>query len=235
VTDPQNPYAAPQAELTLAPGERWAREMSPSLRRTGLGLALVYYGIILMLLSSIAMFVLPFVLWQGGGLHAMGTANTAVLIAGLGLVLASILIFVGPLVCLAVPADTGAKRFLIGSVVFQMANVAYAIGGRFAPRLATPVVGIALAMLGLVGFVLFVLFMKRLSEYIGRRDLAARARNVLIGLGITIALGTLVVLRPLRGSSDLGLLVIPLLIAVIVVFVMYANLVNWLRKALRGR
>jgi hypothetical protein len=87
-------------------------------------------------------------------------------------------------------------------------------------------------LLGLVGLVLFVLFMKKLAEYIGHRDLAARARNVLIGFVITLSVGVVMVVSGMIGQIVLG---IPFVIAAVVALVMYANLVNWLRKALRGR
>ncbi|MFP6691712.1 MAG: hypothetical protein VB875_01745, partial [Pirellulales bacterium] len=49
----QNPYAAPQIIDITAPGAAWAAAESPGLRKTSLGLTLVYYGIIGVLVFSL--------------------------------------------------------------------------------------------------------------------------------------------------------------------------------------
>ena len=151
-----------------------------------------------------------------------------------GVIVGAILMSVGPLVCLAVPAETGAKGLLIASVLFQLASPANGVLPRLAPSAVPQGFQVVLQLLSLVGFVLFVLFMKKLAEYIGRQDLALRARNVLIGFGITLGLGLVMVLGMIRQIEAVMLLFIPFVIAAVVALVMYANLVNWLRKALRG-
>ena len=231
MSDPMNPYASPLVEETLAPGAQWVREMSPSLRRTGLGLSIEYYAILLSILSFLGMGV------------AVGTRSLPAMgIAGFAILAAALIGFIGLLVCLAVPAESGAKGFLLGSVVFQLANVGYAIITQFVP-VTSPVLNGVLQLLGLVGFVLFTLFMKKLSEFIGRTDLAQKARNVLIGMVILIGIAVVAVAGmaaagtatagAAAGMAAVALLMFVVLIGGLVLFVMYANLVNWLGKALR--
>lgn len=227
MSDPVNPYASPQVEEKLSPGARWVSEMSPSLRRTGLGLTLVYYGIVLMILAFFGM----------GGAVALQSLP-AIGAAGFAVLAATLLMFVGPLVCLAVPAESGAKGFLLGSVFFQLANIGYAVAMHsawLAPQISSPLLRGVLQLLGLVGFVLFVLFMKRLSEFINRSDLAQKARNVLVGMVVLIGLGVAAVAGPAAGVPALSLLFLAVGIGGLVLFVMYANLVNYLGNALRKK
>jgi len=242
MSDPINPYASPVADLTPAPGERWVQDVSPSLRQTAVGLTLVYYGIVLLLLC-----VLVFMF----GAMAAGLARNIIVgmlvfgAAGIGLVVACVLLLVGPLVCLAVPAQSGARSYLIGSVVFQAASIAYAVLANLAPVPIPPAVSLILSLLGVVGTVLFILFMKKLAEYIGHRRLADRARNLLatlvatVVLGGVLGLGAVVLTTAGIPAGTLGLVIgalgLLVLMLGLIAFVMYANLINALRKALRKR
>ena len=233
--DPTNPYASPQVEMILPPGVRWAQADSPSLRQTGVGLTLVYYGIVTVLLSIVVIAVGGFVAAASRSQMALGAVF---ILGGLGVIVGSILNFVGPLVCLVVPAESGAKGLIVGSVIFQLANVIHSVVVLVAPRLIPETTSKVLNLLGLVAAVLFVLFMKQLSEYIGRPDLAARARNVLVAaaalfvIGVVVAVAIAATAGP-AGLAGLGLLMIVLLIGALIVFVMYANLIDALRKALQ--
>jgi hypothetical protein len=228
MSDPTNPYASPEAEIAMAPGATWAQEISPSLQRTGLGLTLVYYGIIMALLSVLV------VMFGGMAAGAAGARVLAVVIgaAGIGLLLGAILMFVGPFFCLAVPEESGARGLIVGCVVFQLANVAFGVIYRFAPDLLPPVGERVLNLLGVIGTVLFILFMQRLSTFIGRQDLALRAKNILILLGILIGLVVVMVALLVAGVLLVAILAFVLLILALIAFVMYANLINSLRHAL---
>lgn len=231
MSGPINPYASPEVEEKLSSGALWARETSPSLRQTGLGLTLIYIGIIVLLLSLMVMF------FGGMALAAVGPgAMVAVFgMATFAIIIAFVLMFVGPLVCMAVPAETGAKGFLIGSVVFQLANLGFVIASIFIslPIATTPVMGGAVQVMGPIGFLLFVMFLKKLSQYIGRDDLARSAQTILVGILVIIGLGVVMAVGLMGGVPILGLLGIVVALGALILFVMYANLVNSLRKALR--
>jgi hypothetical protein len=231
MSDPLNPYASPQADEMLAPGARWVQGDSASLRKTATGLSLVYYGIVLLLLA------IPFALF-GILLGAFGLGFVGFSLAVLSLIAGMILEIVGPLVCLAVPAETRTKGYIVGSVLLQWANLAPAIlieVFRIQLHLA---IQESLNLIGFAAFVLFVLFMKGVAEYIARPDLAARARNILVVMGVLVAGIVVAMLVIVSGTFGSGLallgaiLAFAMFIVAVVVLVMYANLVNTLRKAL---
>ena len=107
------------------------------------------------------------------------------------------------------------------------------------PPVLPPVVNVFLSMSGIAGTVLFILFMRKLSQYIGRIDLAARARNVLIALALLFPLAAVVAFvmigAAFAGAIAVGLIGLVPMLCALIVFVMYANLINALRKALGQR
>jgi hypothetical protein len=231
MNDPMNPYAAPQVEVTLAPGAQWMRSGSVSLRQTYWGLSLIYYGIILILLAIISMFPVMSLLGpRGGNLELLG-----ILMIGINLTFlaGAILIFIGQLVCLAVPAETGAKGFIVAAVGFQVINIGASIVQTVMPGVFSPLGALGVGLLGLLGYVFFILFLRKLGEYIGRLDFVQRAMNILYGMILIIVVGVVaggaVWFHPI-----FGLLILAVAIGGLIVFVMYVNLINALRKALRG-
>ncbi len=175
MSDPVNPYAAPQVDETMAPGAQWASNVSPSLRQTAIGLSLVYFGIVTVLLCALVLGV-GTAIAAGAGAGGGGGGALAmvpiVFIAGIGIFVGAVLMFIGPLLCLAVPSESGAKGLIIGSVVFQVANLVVSIIQPLAPQAIPPAVSSVFALAGMVGLVLFILFMMKLAGYIGRKDLA---------------------------------------------------------------
>ena len=75
-----NPYASPGYEPATSPGVQWARTGSPSLQKTALGLSLIYYGIIIVLLSVVAMVILFLVILAPGGARGLGAAGPLALL-----------------------------------------------------------------------------------------------------------------------------------------------------------
>lgn len=230
--EPVNPYASSQADITQVPFAEGALNDLPGLRTTGIGLTLVYYGMIVTLLAVMGMFVSVFLFF---GRPSGGMAFT--LIAIVALLVGYLMNFAGQIVCVAVPSQTGAKTYAILAMVLQLAGIAQSflpLIQRFVPsmELFHPVT-ILLNSLGSVSLMFFVLFMRKLSISLGRRDLANRARNVLV-LG-AIAIGILAVLlvglRILQNES-FGLLALVLIVVGLILFVMCVNLVNALRKIL---
>ncbi len=218
MSDSPNPYAPPSAAPSPA-GAEWMANDPAALSRTAFGLSLVYYGILLILLSIILFFALGFVF------------GLAAILAVPGFLIGSILMFVGPLFCLTVPAETNAKGLIITAVVLQIINIVAVL---------LPFAGVDLAgfdsfvqIFSVLSSIFFVLFMRKLAIFIGREDLAKRASNILVG-GLVSFFGAIAsgVLAFLIGPA-ISLMLFVFAIVGIVIFVMYANLVNTLSKALK--
>jgi hypothetical protein len=231
MTDEFNPFASPQADMSGTLGAAWLQEGPRSLRRTGIGLSLVFYGIVVMLFAILAFLGTMSAAAIAGGVVG-GVSTVLVLLAVL---VGALLLCVGPLVCLAVPSETGAQKLIVGSVVLQSANLVFAIASLLEPFLPGSLpraVILSLPLIGLAGQVLFVLFMKRLAEYVGRPDLAALARGVMLRGTAMVALGGLA----LAGKAADVRIADPVLAVVVlglwVVVIRWAGLVNHLRRVL---
>ncbi len=224
MSDPTELNEGEQLDVELSPGEKWNLEGSSSLRQTRLGLGFVYFGIVVILLSALGTFFALFA----------KLPVTALLVFPVGLIAGSVLIFVGPIVCLAVPQESGAKGLLIGSVVCQVANIVYSVAEFLTPELFILPVKLTLNLSGTLGLILFILFMKKLANFIHRPDLSSKAIYVLVGGALMVVVAILIaVLVTLKTISGLSIVLIP--IGALIVFVMYANLVGYLRKALAPR
>ncbi|MCP4886071.1 MAG: hypothetical protein GY904_05600 [Planctomycetaceae bacterium] len=225
MSDSPNPYLPPSTPSSEA-GMEWMANQPVALSNTALGLSLVYYGIVLFLFSLIL------------GMLAGFFLPVVALLALPGILIGPILMFVGPLFCLTVPAQTNAKGLIIATVVLQLANyVAIFLPmfgfdfGEFQPFMQT---------LNLLSNICFLLFMRKLAMFIGRNDLAGRASRILIG-GIVVFVGiiataifTIFTMTMLYPSMIMMALMALLAIGAIVLFVMYANLLNALSKALKN-
>jgi len=216
----ENPYASPETLETSAPGVEWMQSGSPELAKTARGLSIVYFGIVLVLLSVISIVL-------------MSLFPPLLFLSSFGFAVGILMTIIGPILCLSVPEATGAKGLITGSVLLQFVNLLLGMVSIFGFGL--PPAARAISSMFWVGAgVLFVLFMRRLASFIGRTDLASKARNVLIFAAV-IVLGFLVIgVLQFSGAPDvLGIISLPLLIFALVAFVMYANLINSLRKAIR--
>jgi len=234
--DSFNPYAAPEADSFETPATPWAGNISPALRLTRRGLTCVYFGILTMLLSAIVMVFGGVVARAMGGGGVFGLFTLLMGACGFGMLVGVLLAVIGPLLCLTVPAETGAKGFVVGSVVFHLVSILLVFGqwwtvmtDRFFAQSALQVVS---NISGLIGAVLFVLFTKKLSEYLGRDDLAARARNVLIGIAVLVGLSVVMFVALVALGPALVFIGLAVVVGALILFVMYANLINGLRKAL---
>jgi hypothetical protein len=92
---------------------------------------------------------------------------------------------------------------------------------------------------GLAGLLLFIFFLREIALYLGRDDLMNRARNVLIvGVVCAVVFACFVFLLPAIGPSGgdavFAVIWLSAIIVAIVLLVMYANLINAMRKAVRG-
>jgi hypothetical protein len=240
MNEPINPYAAAEADLTTPPSEPENLTL-PGMRTTGIGLSLVYYGIIMILLTLFVIFLSRMFLAfdRNPRLEVLDIA-LIFKVSVVTVVLGGLLNFAGQVVCLFVPLQTGAKGFIIAAVIFQIASFfqyILPVVNRLMPDLEIPQsVNIALGFGGILNLLFFVFFMGKLSAFIGRRSLAVRARNMFV-LGVILfgILGVMFGGTLAFQNSNFHLLGIPLLIGGLVEFVMYVNLLNDLRKILLGK
>ena len=156
MSDSINPYASPQvesqAQVAQLPGD-----VSPSaLRPTGIGLALVFYGLVIVMVSMLLM-------------GCLGP------IAGIGGSIGGIPMLIGPLFCLTVPKQSGARWLIIGSVFFEFLMVAPAFFVLvFTESSAALVLTNMAGLFWLISFIFFVLFLRRVAQFLGDDDVARR-------------------------------------------------------------
>ncbi len=234
-----NPYQSPTTVGMSPVAAQWLAVPSISLTRVARGLGIMYAGIVLILLSIGLLFVSPFLpIPQDAKLLAIKIA-TALIIGG------AVMEIIGPLFCLATPQETGAAGYiyvsvaaLIGSLALQGAALLQAL--EKIPALP-PALGIVQPILGVLSGLTFMLFLQRLNTFIGRPDLAHKAMTVFVValVLITIQAGFLTYVLVTRtvpiDARTLGWASLAVVIAWLVTFLMYANLLTYTRKAiLRG-
>ena len=240
----ENLFTPPTAE-PRAPGIEWMQTATGDFTKTRIGLSLVYFGILIVLLA-VAVLTIGNVAAQYA-LYAPHATRMITLAGTAGLLIGGLMIFVGPFFCLAVPAATRARGLIIGSVVCQalfLVTVTLLLVSFLPITLVTLGMVLAAPLISLIAIFLsnifFVLFMRRLAIFIGRMDLAERARKILTLTGVVIAsffgLGLVVDLMGpgfilVRPGSVLSIAILVLLVVSVVLFVRYANLVNDLRLA----
>lgn len=228
----ENPYQPPSLSGADEGGIA-AEIVSPEqLKWTGYGLRTVYMGILLIILgflTALLMTALPAIMPLGFGLMVIG----------------SLTILAGQMMCTTVPTRSGARTAAIFSVICQLAGLlsgfaggllGLAIGAVGGLRLATP-----------AAFVLFFVFMRRLAGFLQRPDLQRRTSYVMYGAAALIAgvvvfglvsTATWLWQDPMNEVmvqvTGIGLLIggTGLLLGGLVLFVTYANLVNALSKAI---
>jgi hypothetical protein len=176
--EPLSFQTSTQTKTAIAPGERWAQTDSPSLKKTRLGLLLLFYGI---LISVICLIVMAFLNYALVGIVSKENGfNIVVPTALLMIVSVSFLYFAVPIFCLAVPAESGAKGLLAGSIMLNFISMVNSIVQFIMPTIVPSIVFHIIGICGGIGMVVFILFLKKLSEYIGREDLAAMSSKVLL-------------------------------------------------------
>jgi hypothetical protein len=220
MADPLNPQTSPLTETTLAPGVQWAQSNSPSLKKTRLGLSVITLSIVIMLICTIGMYL--------GMMLLMGTKDfekgIKVTLPVLDILMPSLICVVGPVFCLAVPAESGAKGFLAGSIVLYLVRIVTSIVQLIAPLVFPSVVFNIIGICGFIGFLMFIVFLQKLSQYIGRNDLVTRSKTLLIIYLISVVI--------FMSTFALPLMFLAWGVVGIISFIMYWYLVDDLRKAL---
>ncbi len=248
--DPSNPYASPMSTEMNPVAVQWLGTPSPSLMKVANGLGMIYAGIVVALLAGIGGGILVGVLTAGRNFDAAEFVAIMILVAS---IVSWILNIVGSLFCLATPEESGAQGMIYASVAAMGINllITIAMWLKLMPHGANNIQ----YLLSLISGVTFLVFLRRLALFIGRQDLAARARSILAWcIGLFIALvaalaimvgsaGWAVLDAAARGrAANLGnaaggvaaggLMILIVAIAALITFVRYANLLTYLRKAI---
>ncbi len=234
-----NPYNPPHVdETTSAPGEEWLQVTPPSLRMIGVGLGVELAGLLIMTVSLVLIDAAVIAAFRG---NLPPTLQLLASIAGYEMIVAAILSFVGPLLCMAVPAETGARGFIVGAVFFQMPSIVFLIVLVLSPDRAelgrNVVLNLVVNATSLVAFVMFLLFMQKLAELIGRRRLANRANHILVLLVITLFVAGIMVLLIVAQVHPIAVLAasVTVLIGLIVLLALYGSLLISLLGALHNQ
>lgn len=226
-THPENPFASPQAI-----DENYAEPSSSTLAhpeamtRVRTGLRMVYISICGLLLSFfVAAGVGVFLAARG----AAPDATAVLLLVPVGLLILGfyVLQLVGVGFCINAPPESGAKGLAIATLVLEL--LAFVFG----------VVAALANLLTFAAIICFLICMGRLAKYIERPDVASRARRAMIAV---VSSSALVIVGALfagvmaeAGAAPGAAAVIPLivgLVGMLVGFLMYANTVTYLRKAI---
>lgn len=235
-----NPFASPQAMDSDRPAMAWADEDPEALRRVRLGLTMVYYGICALILFAITMPFLGFMLFaQIGGAPEAGLTTFGLVFGGLVLLL-TLVIFAGEILCTAAPRESGAKSLAFAAVALQGVSLGsvlltWLLEWMESPTAVMVVQGVG-NLAGLMSLVCFVLFMRRLALFIQRRDVAGRAtRSLIVGTVSLVLLVAGVALELVGLDAPLLAASIAMMVGglgFLVALVMYANTVTYLRTAI---
>jgi hypothetical protein len=227
----ENPYQPPQdvGQEGYDPIVTFGSEAA--LNRVATGLNLVYWGIAITLLSIIGGALMVFASMAA---NSMGLVMFVGMAIGLGVIVGVLVGLVGRIFCMAVPPGTGAQPLIYAAVALDVVVLLVSIGS---------MVGVVPAwlpnstnLLSLVATLLFVVFMKRVSTFIGRDDLASKAQG-LITMGIVI-LGVAFLAgvgAAMLGPVALMLAMLVLMIMAILLVLRYVRLLVNLREAILAR
>lgn len=217
-----NPYAPPKTIGTIS-----ALGSEQTLQRVATGLNLVYWGIGIVLVSVICTIVVSIVL--------QGSLEAALILIGIcsfGVVLGIVVGFIGRVLCLAVPVQTRAQGLIYGAVAFDLLALGAHIAEVF---LEAELLDFAGNLCSLVAVILFVLFLKRVSEFVGRFDLADQAKT-LLGMGCAVfvvaVLGGVMAIAAPMVMVLIGLIIIVVAVAMLI---LYLRLLPDLRRAIQTR
>ena len=249
----ENISVNPYQPASLLAEEQVALPVHPAqgLKTTRTGLLTCYYGICLVLLSGIGVFVIGLgaagFLAQSSSILSVGVVLVA--LAGLGSLVGGLAFLVGQVLCLTVPVASGGRRYLKITLSMHviwlvlsvglpaLAGVAGGLGGMNLLR------GEILSGLQLlpqvVGVVFFLRFLKKLALYLGNLELASAASSVqwwVIGLAVlSVVVPPIVFVLTMSGVFSSGFLGAALLVTALVAlitFIRFANLIVRLARAI---
>jgi hypothetical protein len=226
---------------------QWLGDRSPSLMRVATGLGLVYASVLVIMLAIVGGGIAGGIIGAGAGdpnKVGLAIAQHRTLFMGIFVlgVIGRLLYLLGSVFCTATPAETRAKEFISVSVATMIVAIAIqiAIVIGVVPESLQPVQ----LILMVASWLTFTYFLRRMAEFVGRRDLVSRAKSTLAWTWVLVALIagilgiTLLGLGPVnRGQAQgmlalVGVLGIAGLICGLVTVAKFASLVNDLRKAI---
>ena len=221
------------------------------LKTTRTGLLTCYYGICLVLLSGIGVFVIGMgaagFLAQNSSILPVGIVVVA--LAGLGSLVGGLAFLVGQVLCLTVPVASGGRRYLKITLSMHVIWLVLSVG---LPALADVAEGLGgMNLLGgdilsglpllaqVVGVVFFLLFLKQLALYLGSLELASAASTVqwwVIGLAVlSVVFPPMVFALTMSGvvsSWFLGVALLVTALVALITFIRFANLIVRVARAI---
>lgn len=249
----ENISVNPYQPASLLAEEQLALPVHPAqgLKTTRTGLLTCYYGICLVLLSGIGVFVIGLgiagFLAQSSSILPVGVVLVA--LAGLGSLVGGLAFLVGQVLCLTVPVASGGRRYLKITLSMHVIWLVLSVG---LPALAGVAGGLGgMNLLGgeilsglqllpqVVGVVFFLRFLKQLALYLGNLELASAASSVqwwVIGLAVlSVVVPPFVFFLTMSGVFSSGFLGVALLVTALVAlitFIRFANLIVRLARAI---
>lgn len=221
------------------------------LKTTRTGLLTCYYGICLVLLSGIGVFVIGLgsagFLAQSSSILPAGVVLVA--LAGLGSLVGGLAFLVGQVLCLTVPVASGGRRYLKITLSMHVIWLVLSVG---LPALAGVAEGLGrMNLLGgeilsglpllaqVVGGVFFLRFLKQLALYLGNLELASAASSVqwwVIGLAVlSVVFPPIVFVLATSGvfsSWFLGVALLVTALVALITFIRFANLILRVARAI---
>ena len=233
-----NPFAAPsnQGEVAVESFPGAQQVDFASLQMAGTGLTIIYGAILFQVLGGIGFGLFGV---AGVRLFSVAGAGGVILFLGIGMFLISLASLIGACLCATVPRETEAKGWIVASVAFQTAGFLQGLAALlfgFGAANGSPLS----AIIPTVSVILFMVFLMKLGTHICRPDLSRRAKRImiLIIVGATsVALAGImgVTVRSISANRPELLLVLVFgLLYALIVFVMYANIINAFGKYIRN-
>lgn len=190
------------------------------------GVELVYYSVIVYILTVFWMFLGPFVL-------SRATVPLYLIGMSLGFLVAGVLDITGRLKCMSIPESVGggAKAMIALSALLCFIGIVISVwqlGIVFMDFPLMPLIVLQLQQpIAILSFVLFVLFLRSVAVHIQRPDLSSRAITVLVLMGaLFVAAFGMRFLMSTGDKQQAGLIALGVIALAIVALVMYLLLLS---------
>lgn len=212
-----------QAGAAMSVGRQWIESDDQSLQKTRSGLTLLSWGAIAVFLALVSLIAASRFMISGFAV------TISVLALGMSMTL------IGLMRCTATPESSGAKGLIVVATLCNFLGLLQALLDAFVSGGIPEFLGLIMALSGPCGTVSLLLYMKKLSEFIERPDLASRALMLLLAAVGFVGLIVMMffMMRVLRGAG--GSVIGPIFgVAGLLIFVMFVSLTRSLANALRN-
>ena len=173
--DPTNPYAAPTPVHESQP-VLMAEVVRPtdSLRAVAQGLTINYWAVVVLLIATIGAGALRgFANSRPGGIQ---TVSEWMLLCGWLESLSRCLGMAGRILCLKTPPETGVTGILYASIATAAISILCDLAIRM--RLGPPAIAYLGGLFAAISTFIFLFYLGKIAQYIGRRELARKAKSV---------------------------------------------------------